>query len=487
MRVTAGLTLERDELIRRFQTRDPAHRGEFLVGVLTTGIYCLPGCRARMPKAENVRFFADEDGARAAGLRPCKRCRPDDFYRHHDPDRELARRLAAEVRAEPGRFADTAALARAAGLGSTKLNALFRRHYHLTPADFLARARVRRAQDLLFARRASVLEAAEGGGFESASAFHENFRVLTGMTPAAYRELGQTSEFRVALPDGFSAAALREFFGRDADGRTERVRGSVLAKTLLLGEPGSELPASIELEVGDGSVRVTLRSPRKLPRAAFRAAHERVVRWLGLESDPAGFERRAARSRDVARLVRGRRGLRLPRSTDLFGGLVWVVVGAQVNVSFASTCRAALIELAGTRVGDTIAHPTPAEVARLDYSDLERRQYSRRKAEYLIDAARAIVARELDLEGGRFEPVPLVEERLGAVRGLGPWSVQYLLMRSYGFEDCAPIGDVALAEALKRFFALDERPDAPAATRLMESFAPHRSLATLHLWKSLAS
>ena len=166
---------------------------------------------------------------------------------------------------------------------------------------------------------------------------------------------------------------------------------------------------------------------------------------------------------------------------------MWVVVGAQVNVSFASTCRAALIELAGTRVGDTIAHPTPAEVARLDYSDLERRQYSRRKAEYLIDAARAIVARELDLEGGRFEPVPLVEERLGAVRGLGPWSVQYLLMRSYGFEDCAPIGDVALAEALKRFFALDERPDAPAATRLMESFAPHRSLATLHLWKSLAS
>src|SRR5262249_21169084 len=151
-----------------------------------------------------------------------------------------------------------------------------------------------------------------------------------------------------------------------------------------------------------------------------------------------------------------------------FEGLVWVVVGAQVNVAFASTCRAALIELAGARTGDFTAHPTAAEVARLDHDDLVRRQFSRRKAEYLIDAARAIEAGSLDLEALRLEPVPRVERTFAAVRGLGPWSVQYLCMRAYGFEDCAPIGDVALAEALKRFFDLDERPDAPAATRLME-------------------
>jgi AraC family transcriptional regulator of adaptative response / DNA-3-methyladenine glycosylase II len=479
--VTGGSTIERDELVRRFQMRDPAHRGEFLVGVLTTGIYCLPGCRARMPKVENVRFFADESAARAAGLRPCKRCRPDDFYRQHDPDRECARALAAEVRAAPERFADTAAQARAAGLGATKLNALFRRHYHLTPADFLARARVRRAQALLFGERASVLAAAEGCGFESASAFHENFRALTGMTPAAYRELGAESEFSMALPAGFRAEELAGYFGRDPAGRTERVRGTTLTKALLL----EGVPARIELELGPTTARVRLSSARKAPRALQRAAHERVARWLGLESDPAGFERRAVRSKDIARLVRGSAGLRLPRATDLFEGLVWVVVGAQVNVSFAASCRAALIELAGTPIGDFTAHPMPAQVAALDYADLERRQFSRRKAEYLIDAARAIEAGTLDLEGGRLEPVSLVAERLAAVRGLGPWSVQYLLMRAFGFEDCAPIGDVALAEALKRFFALAERPDALEATRLMESFAPHRSLATLHLWKSL--
>ena len=81
--------------------------------------------------------------------------------------------------------------------------------------------------------------------------------------------------------------------------------------------------------------------------------------------------------------------------------------------------------------------------------------------------------------------MPLVAERLGAVRGLGPWSVQVLCLRSYGFEDCVPVGDVGLAAALERFFALDERPDATATARLMEPFAPHRSLASYHLWKTL--
>jgi AraC family transcriptional regulator of adaptative response / DNA-3-methyladenine glycosylase II len=479
--MASGTAVARAELERRFLSRDVAHRGEFVVGVLSTGIYCLPGCRARLPKLENVRFFVDEGEARRAGLRPCKRCRPDDFYRRHDPERELARSLAGRVRAAPVEFADSAALARAAGLGATKLHALFRRQFQRTPADFLVQARVRRAQELLGARRASVLAAAEGSGFESASTFHENFRALTGTTPATYRELGATSEFRMALPAGFRASELAELFGRDPEGRTERVRGRTLLKALVL----EGLPATIELELGDESARVRVEGQRSLPHVAFRAAHERVARWLALDSDPRAFERRAARTPDVARLVRGRAGLRLPRATELFEGLVWVVVGAQVNVAFAATCRAALIGLAGTRLGALVAHPTPAQIAALDYADLERRQFSRRKAEYLIDAARAIAGGTLDLEGLRLEPVPLVEERLAAVRGLGPWSVQYLAMRAFGFEDCAPIGDVALAEALKRFFDLPERPDAAHATRLMEPFAPHRSLATLHLWKSL--
>jgi AraC family transcriptional regulator of adaptative response / DNA-3-methyladenine glycosylase II len=332
----------------------------------------------------------------------------------------------------------------------------------------------------LATRGATVLEAAERAGFESPSAFHENFRELVGMTPAAYREIAAPG-FTITLPRGFRPEAVMGLFGRDPHGRTERIDGGGFRKALRL----AGRPVVLGIRFERSGARITLDG--RQPRAAWFEAHEVALRCLGLESDAAGFERRSSRSAEIARLVRGQRGLRIPRSPNAFEGLVWVVVGAQVNVSFAATCRAALIELAGTPIGDDfLAHPDPAAVAALEHADLTRRQFSRRKAEYLIDAARAIVAGELDLEGLARECATVARERLAKVRGLGPWSVEYLMLRSLGFEDCAPIGDVALAKALATFFGLPERPDGPRATALMETFAPHRSLATYHLWRTLS-
>ena len=75
------------------------------------------------------------------------------------------------------------------------------------------------------------------------------------------------------------------------------------------------------------------------------------------------------------------------------------------------------------------------------------------------------------------------ERTLLAVRGLGPWSVNYLMMRSLGFADCVPIGDTGVTSGLQTLFRLEERPDADGTRRLMSVFSPHRSLATAHLWQ----
>jgi AraC family transcriptional regulator of adaptative response/methylated-DNA-[protein]-cysteine methyltransferase len=61
------------EAVRR---RDPAAVGAFVYGVRTTGVYCRPSCAARLPRRENVSFHLTCVAAEAAGLRPCKRCRP---------------------------------------------------------------------------------------------------------------------------------------------------------------------------------------------------------------------------------------------------------------------------------------------------------------------------------------------------------------------------------------------------------------------------
>jgi AraC family transcriptional regulator of adaptative response / DNA-3-methyladenine glycosylase II len=75
------------------------------------------------------------------------------------------------------------------------------------------------------------------------------------------------------------------------------------------------------------------------------------------------------------------------------------------------------------------------------------------------------------------------ERTLLAVRGLGPWSVNYLMMRALGFPDCVPYGDTGVTSGLQALLKLEERPDLAATRRLMPMFSPYRSLATAHLWQ----
>ena len=76
-----------------------------------------------------------------------------------------------------------------------------------------------------------------------------------------------------------------------------------------------------------------------------------------------------------------------------------------------------------------------------------------------------------------------VERTLLAIRGLGPWSVNYLMMRALGFADCVPLGDTGVTSGFQSLLKLEERPDIDATRRLMAMFSPYRSLATGHLWQ----
>lgn len=477
-----AMMLSHDTMLRRFLARDRSADGAFVTGVLTTGIYCLPSCPARKPLPENVRFFPGVEEAREAGLRPCKRCRPNDFYRDYDPDAHLLDVLVAEVRRAPAEFADAAAMAARSGIGGTKLNTLFRRHWHTTPAAFLARERVAAACRLLAESDAALPEIAFAAGWESLSAFHDAFRRQTALTPGEYRRLGTAPGFRLALPDDFRIADTLRVLGRDPLSPAERVDGNRASKALRL----AGLPAVLRVTLAAGEAACEVTSPHALPPAAWRQAHEAALRWLGLRDDPAGLVRRLQSRPELLRVVGARPGLRIPKTPDAFEGLCWAIVGQQVNLRFAYELRRTLIDLAGDDAGEGMRAFPPAErLAALDPADLSARRFSRRKAEYVVDTARLVASGELPLEALAAGPATELERRLLAVRGLGPWSAAYFLMRSAGFADCVPVGDSGLTTALQRLHDLPLRPGPDETIALMEPFAPFRSLATFHLWQSL--
>ncbi|HXO21022.1 MAG TPA: Ada metal-binding domain-containing protein [Thermoanaerobaculia bacterium] len=483
----ASIELSRELMLSRARARDGAYNGRFLTGVLSTGIYCLPSCPARRPNEENVRFFFDESSARAARLRPCRRCRPDLFYRQQDPDLDLATGLAQRVRRDPGAYPEVKSLVATSGVGLTKLNALFRRHYHVTPAAFLQRVRVEEICRALLGGRRRILDLALDAGWDSSSAFHESFRRATAMTPGDYRRLGRGAEFVLDLPAGYRAAAVLRYLARDPESRCERVSPSGLTKAVRL----AGQPALLAIDLGEGAARCRVERADGTAAAPpeMAAAHGIALRLLGLTLDPGPFERQVRRTRGARRLIAGREGLRIPLSAEPFEGLAWAIIGQQINLAFATTLRRRFVELCGEPAGGgslgSLAHPTPEAVARLDVADLTARQFSGRKAEYLIGAAQAIATGELPLASFPERAATEVERRLLAVRGLGPWTAHYVMLRACGFADCLPVGDSGLAAGLTRFFALDHRPGPEETRSLMQPFTPYRSFATAHLWASL--
>ncbi len=464
----------------REAARAGKYDGKFLIGVLSTGIYCLPSCPARTPRPENVRLFKTEAEAQAAGLRACKRCRPDLYYRGEDGDTQLFEGLAVRVRAAPHDFADTAALAKSCGVSQTKLGDLFRDHAHLAPAAWLRRERVRAAAKALLSTGDRVVDIGYAAGFESESVFHRQFLALTRMTPGSYRALANSNVFLLHLPAGYRAAEIFAYHARDPESPCERVDGNRILKALLLDEGAAVLEISLE---GEGAW-CRVHSERALSRESMAGFHAAATRMLGLAGDVGGFEARTARTPANARLVARRKGLHVPLIPTGFDALCWAVIGQQINVRFAASLRREIIGLAGEKVGEMRAHPLAARVAGLDPTDLNRRRYSRSKAEYLIGAARAVAEGRLDIEALQEGSAAAAEKALTQTRGIGTWTARYVMLRT-GFADAAPLGDSALATALQRLHALEERPPPDAVDRLMRVFSPHRSLATAHLWASL--
>jgi AraC family transcriptional regulator of adaptative response / DNA-3-methyladenine glycosylase II len=455
-----------------FLARDRASDGKFLTGVLTTGIYCLPSCPAKRPRRENVRFFRTPEEAQRSGLRPCRRCRPDWFYRGEEWHANLYEQTAARVRNAPAAFPDINAIAATAGLSRTALNDLFRDHAHESPGAFLRRIRVDHVSRLI-ERGAKPADAAADAGFESASAFHDRFLAATGLTPGVYAALAGATTFTLRLPAHYRSQEVLDFYGRDPQSASESVSAHGLSKALLI----DDKPALVEIAFERNTAVCRVDSnPWE--------SHRGIVRMLGLGADASSFERQFAADPLLGRLLQRQGGLHIPLTPHPWEALAWAIMGQQISLKAAVALRRELISAFGLPHSSGLrAHPSAEAVAALTVETLRTLKFSRSKAEYLIAAARAVASGELPIATLRDLSARHAARLLSNIRGIGPWTVQYAFLRGLGFADCLPSGDAGLAQGLGRLSG--QRPAEPEIRETMARFTPWRSLATYHVWASL--
>jgi len=201
MAASAQTTKERtttagDPRWQRVIARDIGADGTFWYGVATTGVYCKPSCPSRRAKPENVSFYDSQEAARKAGLRACKRCRPDGL----GADAENAVIVAKACRLIEQRELTPSLtdLAKAVDLSPRYFHHVFKQVTGVTPKAYATAHRTGRVREQL-AKAASVTDAIYDGGFNSSGRFYEQSTGMLGMTPRRFRAGGANEELRFAV------------------------------------------------------------------------------------------------------------------------------------------------------------------------------------------------------------------------------------------------------------------------------------------------
>jgi DNA-3-methyladenine glycosylase II len=169
------------------------------------------------------------------------------------------------------------------------------------------------------------------------------------------------------------------------------------------------------------------------------------------------------------------------RPADAYGALLRAIVGQQLSTKAARTIYGRVVELFG---GST---PTPEQLLEADEAGLRAAGLSGRKVEYVRDLAAHVIAGELELDRlGELSDAEVIEE-IVAVRGLGVWTAEMFLIFHLERPDVLSGGDLGIRKAVQIEYGLEEMPAPARVMEIGEPWSPHRSLASLYLWESLAS
>lgn len=435
--------------------RDSRFDGVFFVAVKTTGIFCRPICPANPPKEPNVEYFANASLALNAGYRPCLRCRPDSApaspaWMGVETTFVRAVKLIDEGALSSGSIVT---LAERLGISERYLRSLFDRYMGVSPKQYALHSQLMFAKHLLHSSRMSITDIGYASGFNSTRRFNDAFIKVMRLSPRQLRKSSEDKQaenhVQLTFRPPFDWQYMLDFYRCRAIEGVEEIGNNAYQRHIVINGSKAWFRAQ-RTKANMLDIEFELEDPKQL-----RHLITQIRRMFDLDVDIAKVE--AFLGHSCSTLVK-HSGIRIPGVWSPWEAGVRAILGQQVSVKAAIGQLNLLVATLSDSENQHSYFPSASQVATADLSFLRmpsaRKETLKRFAQFMENNSQQ-------------HPSQWIE-----IKGIGPWTIQYALLRGLSEPDHLLVGDLVV----KRF--IEQHPEITK-----ESVSPWGSYATFHCWQ----
>lgn len=291
----------------------------------------------------------------------------------------------------------------------------------------------------------------------------------------------------ITLPANFDMNANLGYLTREKNECLYEIENNIITKVIAIGE----MQSLVQISVIDNQQMVVqfLNGSRPIEKREREKIATYIIEWFDLDNDLTPFYEMANSDPLLQIPAQKFSGLRVIGIPDLFEALCWGVLGQQINLAFAYSLKRQFVE----SFGDSIewngkkywVFPPYERIAQLTPTDLAAIKMTVKKSEYIIGIARLMANGDLSKEQLKKMDFKEAEKSLIKIRGIGPWTANYVLMRCLRFQTAFPIDDVGLINSIKSLRNMNRKPTKEEILALSEPWKNWESYATFYLWRVL--
>lgn len=298
----------------------------------------------------------------------------------------------------------------------------------------------------------------------------------------------QENRLRIATPDIFSWKAIVDYLNREQNEIMYQIIDEKIRRafkfdgTIYLCEIGYVTAAQV--------IEVKILNEVNARDTGLKKIGDFIKEWFDLDTSLLLFYEFAASDPILKEVTKQFAGLRMVGIPDFYEAITWGILGQQINLSYTYTLKRRFVETYGEYF--TFDHrnywlyPDPHKVAKLSIEEIVALRLTLRKAEYLVDVSQKIAAGEMSKSYyKKFENAVSAEKAMVKLRGIGPWTANYVLMRCIRMGDAFPMADIGLLNGVKHLEQLERKPDKIRMSALKKQWGAWCSYATFYIWRVL--